>query len=60
MSEVLEPVREKVRQLAHELAWVPERVAALTRELTEVEERLVAAGEGGQAAAEYCATEEAG
>lgn len=47
-EELLGPIREKVRQLAHELAWLPERVAAITRDLTEIEERLVEAGEGAQ------------
>src|SRR4029078_7075326 len=48
MSDALEPAREKVRQLAGELACRRERVAAITRELTEVEARLVAAGEVGK------------
>lgn len=47
-EELLGPLREKVRRLAHELGWMPERVAVITRELTEVETRLVAAGEGAQ------------
>jgi len=37
-----------LRQLARELAWLPERAAVITRELTEVEARLVEAGESAQ------------
>ena len=48
MSELLEPAREKLRQVARELAWLPERAAAITRELTAIEVRLVEAGEGAQ------------
>ena len=46
--DILDSVREKVRQLAHELTWVPERVAAITQELTEVEGQLIAAGASAQ------------